>query len=429
MLLESDVTIAYRDTALPGLTTLLNPVAFVDTLRRALPGLVLESATPVYISYKPSKEYLIGYRLTVNGEPVYINAKTYSQDRATRKLSKARRNPGVAGPLGTGRLALDEIATVVSVYPNDDKINTLSLLANDQSQAQVLRELLPERPDLWQGTLHHLKYKPERRAVLRLDCGGEPHAVLKLYKSSGYDTARQIYQRFTSRGAFRVAPDVGRSDHHQTLSFGWLAGRLLSKAMKDPGFSPSELQPVGAALAELHAQDGDGLPRQTGADIARDLMTAASTLGVLVPAIATRIQTLVQRLAVCLSNIARCDRPIHGDFCAQQVLIDGDWAAIIDFDQAKQGDPATDLGMFIANMERNVIRGRLMAERVDTLKADLLKGYAGASGKPIVPHLNIFVAALLLRHAEKFFRHRSPDWPQLIETTVARTEAIFEEAW
>ena len=163
MLLESDAAIVRRDPALPGLATLLDPVAFGDALRHALPGLVLGPAKLVYV--KPARNYLVGYRLTVNGEPLNIYAKTYPQASAAGKLAKARERPGITGPLGPGRLALDEIATVVSVYPNDDRVKALSLLVDDTSRAQVLRELLPQYPKLWQGTLHHLKHKPERRAV------------------------------------------------------------------------------------------------------------------------------------------------------------------------------------------------------------------------------------------------------------------------
>ena len=344
MLLESDAAIVRRDPALPGLATLLDPVAFGDALRRALPGLVLGPAKLVYV--KPATNYLIGYRLTVNGEPLDIYAKTYPQASAAGELAKARECPGVAGPLGAGRLALDEIATVVSVYPNDDKVKALSLLADDTSRAQVLRELLPQHPKLWQGTLHHLNHKPERRAVLRLDSGGEPQAVLKLYSASevrGYETARQVSQRFTSRGALRLAPDIGHSDRHQILAFGWLPGRLLSNAIRDPSFAASELEPVGAALAELHAQDAGGLPLQTGADVAAALLAEADTLGVLVPAIAPRAHVLAHRLAARMADTAVCDRPVHGGFHARQVLLDGDTAAILDFDKAKQGDPVADL--------------------------------------------------------------------------------------
>jgi Phosphotransferase enzyme family len=427
MLNESDAAIAQRDPALPGLATLLDPVAFGVVLRRALPGLVLGPAKLVYV--KPATNYLVGYELTVNGEPLDIYAKTYPQASAAGELAKARERPGITGPLGPGRLALDEIATVVSVYPNDNKVKALSLLADDTSRVEVLRELLPHHPELWQGTLHHLRYKPERRAVLRLDSGGEPQAVLKLFTAHGYETARQASQPFTSRGALRLAPNIGHSDRHQILAFGWLPGRLLSKAMRDPSFPAGRLKPVGAALAELHAQDAGGLPRQTDADVATALLAVADTLGELVPAIALRAHALAQRLAARMAATARCDRPVHGGFHARQVLLDdNNTAAIIDFDHARQGDPADDLGKFIAHLECKVIRGQLTAEQLGALKEGLLEGYAGTSGRPIAAHLDVHVSAVLLWLAVKFFRHRAPDWPQRIEAAVARAEALLAGA-
>ncbi len=424
MLLESDAAIVDRDPALSGLATLLDPVAFCDALHRAVPGLELGPAKVVYV--KPATNYLIGYRLTVNGEPVDIFAKTYPQASAAGELAKARARPGVAGPLGAGRLALDEIATVVYVYPNDDKVKALSLLADDQTRGQVLRELIPQQPRLWQGTLQHLKYKPERRAVLRLDSGGEPQAVLKLYTARGYEAARhQVSQRFTSGGALQLAPVIGHSDQHQILAFGWLRGRLLSDAMSDPSFEAGALEPVGAALAELHAQDVGGLPLQTSADVAASLLDVADRLGALVPAIARRVHVLAQQLAARMAETARCDRPLHGGFHARQVLLADDTAAIIDFDHARQGDPADDLGKFIAHLECKVIHGQFTAEKRGALKESLLKGYAVTSGRPIPSHLDVHVAALLLWLAVKFFRHRKPDWPQQIEAAVTRAEALL----
>ena len=428
MLLESDAAIVRCDPALPGLATLLDPVAFGDALRRMAPSAILESLTPFYSKYKPGTNCLIGYRLTVNGEPLDIYAKTYPQASAAGELTKARERPGIIGPLGPGRLALDEIATVVSVCPNDDKVKALSLLANDESRAQVLRELFPQDPKLWQVTLHHLKYTPERRAVLRLDSGGEPQAVLKLYTVRGYETARRASQRFTSRGALQLAPDIGHSDRHQILAFGWLQGRLLSDAMSNPSFAAGELVPVGAALAELHAQDADGLPLQTSADVTAALLAVADTLGVLVPMIAPRAHALAQELVTRMADIPQSDRPLHGGFHARQVLLADDTAAIIDFDHARQGDPAEDLGKFIAHLECNVIHGQLTVEQLGTLKESLLKGYVGASGRPIAAHLDVHVAALLLWLAVKFFRHRKPDWPQRIEAAVARAEALLAGA-
>ena len=250
---------------------------------------------------------------------------------------------------------------MVSVYPNDDKLEALSLLADAASRALLLGELFPQHRLLGHATVQPLKHKPERRAVLRLDSGGEPQAVLKLYTLRGYESARRANRCFRSRGALRLAPDLGHSDRHRILAFGWLPGRLLSDAMLDPSFSSAGLEPVGAALAELHAQDASDLPHPSDTDIAAALLAEAAKLGGLLPALAPRARALAQTLAARRADTVTRDRAIHGDFKAGQVLLDGDTVAILDLDQAKQGDPATDLGMFIAHLERNVIRGQLTA--------------------------------------------------------------------
>jgi hypothetical protein len=428
MLYESDAAIARRDPMLPGLATLLDPEAFGDALRRAAPGVLLKSVRPVYAKYKPGTNCLMGYRCRVNGDDVNVYAKAYPLS-AMKKMVKARERPGVAGPLGPGSLALDEISTVVSVYPNDAKVKALPLIADEESRSLVLREIFPDRPELWQGRVSHLAYKPERRLVARLDNGNGPQAVLKTYTLHGYEAPRRLSQRFTSRGALRLAPDLGRTDRHQTLAFGWLPGRLLSDAILDPSFSAGALEPVGAALAELHAQDAGGLPRQTGADVAAALLAEADTLGALVPEIAPRAQILAQRLAARMTATAQCDHPVHGDFHARQVLLADDTAAILDLDQTVQGDPYDDLALFLAHLEREVIRGHLMPERVPALREGLLAGYVAVAGREIdISHLNTYTATILLRLSPRFFRYREPDWPDRIEKTVARAEAILAGA-
>lgn len=425
MLYESDAAIVQRDPALPGLATLLDPVAFGDALQRAAPAAILKSVIPVYAKYKPGTNCLIGYRCRVNGDDINVYAKAYPIS-AVNKMVKARERPGVAGPLGPGCLALDEISTVVSVYPNDAKVKALPLIADEKSRALLLRDIFPDRPELWQGRVSHLAYKPERRLVAKLDNSDGPQAVLKTYALHGYEAPRRLSQCFTSRGALRLAPDIGHSDRHQILAFGWLPGRLLSDAILDPSFAASGLEPVGAALAELHAQDAGGLPRQTGADVAAALLAEADTLEVLTPAIAPRAHVLARMLAARMADTALCDRPVHGDFHARQVLIAGDTAAILDLDRAVQGDPYDDLALFLAHLECEVIRGLLAPERVPALRESLLAGYAAATGREIATsHLNTYTSTILLRLAPRFFRYREQDWPDRVEKTVARAEALL----
>ena len=427
MLYEPDAAIARRDPHLPGLATLLDPEAFIEVLHRAAPGANLQSVHPVYAKYTPGTNCLIGYRCRVNGNDIPIYAKAYPAG-FVKKLIKAREKPGIAGPLGPGRLALDTLNTVVSVYPNDGKVKALPLITDQKHREQGLRDVFPHEPALWDGAVRPLAYKPERRLVARLDTHAGPQAVLKTYTRHGYEAPPQVNQRFRSCGNLRLAPAIGRSDQYQTLAFGWLPGRVLSDALLDPAFSSGELELVGAALAELHNQEAEGLPIQTGAHVAKILLAETGTLGMLSPTIAPRAQVLAQKLAAHMATSVPCNRPVHGDFHARQVLLDGKTAAILDLDQIFQGDPYHDLGFFLAHLEREVIRGRLAPERVPTLRERFLAGYAATTGKPIASsHLNAYTSTILLRLAPRFFRCREADWPDRIERAVARAEDLLAQ--
>src|SRR5687768_106194 len=137
-----DADLVRRDTALPGLGIVLDPEALVDVLRRSLPGADLGSVRATYVKYKPGTNCLAGYQLTVSGRVVDLYAKAYGV-HASRKLQKARENPGTSGALGPGRIPLEDDQIVVSVFPNDAKVRALPTLAAVESRVDMLREILP----------------------------------------------------------------------------------------------------------------------------------------------------------------------------------------------------------------------------------------------------------------------------------------------
>src|SRR5437870_4657240 len=101
---------------MPGLATVLDPEAFAAALREALPGAEVTGAQITYIKYRPKEKCLVGYRLDVRGTPVDAYATAYRRE-SLPELQLASKDPGIAGPLGVGRLLLEDQATVLSVFP------------------------------------------------------------------------------------------------------------------------------------------------------------------------------------------------------------------------------------------------------------------------------------------------------------------------
>jgi aminoglycoside phosphotransferase (APT) family kinase protein len=108
------------------------------------------------------------------------------------------------------------------------------------------------------------------------------------------------------------------------------------------------------------------------------------------------------------------------------VLLNGDTAAILDLDRAVCADPIIDLGLFVAHLEREVIRGNLSANRIEPLAQALLDGYAAATHQTVADdEIRLYTAVELLRLAPRFFRYREPDWPERIKASLDRVETIL----
>ena len=106
--------------------------------------------------------------------------------------------------------------------------------------------------------------------------------------------------------------------------------------------------------------------------------------------------------------------------------MDGQKVAIIDLDWACHGDPADDLGNFIAQAERYALRGELTRQQVDSFGDALLEGYAGATKRRFPQRIGLYTAVQLFRRARFPFRTREPDWPQRTEALLERAAAILD---
>ena len=420
MLSPDDADLARRDSDIPGLGLLLDPTAFAEALRAALPDAGVGAAKARYVRYKPGTNCLVAYRIGFAGVETDVYAKAFRA--GTRgKLRKARERLKPHGSLGPGGTVLGDAVTAVFAFPNDYKLDTLTYLADATSRQRLFASLLPDRPDLWEASLRGLRYKPERRYVARMITQSGQSALLKLHAEGDYQVASCAATAFSSRGLLRVARRLGRSNHHRAVVLEWLPGRPLAEAIRAPRISPTVARTVGAALAELHMQSSQELEPLTREAEAASLLAAADAVAAVCPHLAESAWDLVLRIASGLREVPYAARPIHGDFAADQVLLTGDGVAILDLDAAAQGDPARDLGSFAARLERDVLRGDLPAGLAAALTDALLEGYCAATGCDLPVHFGLYVAAGLLQVAPHAFRNREPDWP-------AQTQAILERA-
>lgn len=428
MLTPQDYDLIRRDRALPGLATALDAEALAARLCPWLAAPV-EAAEAAYVRYKPGMNVLVAHRLRIQGRAheVYVKAhRLQDTEKLDKALSKA--GPEEGGP-GFGCVVLGDESLVVLAFPHDAKLRSLGRLADPASLQRLLKRVLPHHPAWWEGALHTLRYKPERRYVARLDVDGAAVAVLKFFTGSSHEAVRSKAKVFGEHGVLRLAPRVGHSDRHRIMAYAWLDGRVMSEALVQ-GDLAGPTEQVGAALALLHGQGRNhgALPLRSRADEERMVRAVAESLAFVQPALAARARALAKSLVGALAQRPLAPRPIHGDFYAKQLLLDGETVVVLDFDGSALGDPAADVGNFIAHLERDRLRGILPEHRVARTRAALLEGYRGEAG-PLAPEaVDLYAAAGLFLLAPHPFRFREPDWPVRTEAILAQVEALLRAA-
>ena len=417
MLSAPDSDLVRRDRAVPGLAVLLDTDAFLELLSEAFPAFARGAAGISYLRYKPHTSCLCAYQIvTADGtHSVYAKAFTEGRPEKLRHWSSSdrldsgdvRRRISLRWHLGISR------------FPDDRRLKALSRLRDEASQDRIRGEVFGGRPCRRAGDLVTLRYKPERRYVASLTEGGTPFAVLKMYDTPAYEPARACARLFTPGEALHLPRLAGESAHEGILAFDWIPGPSLDEELTQGRAAAAEL--AGAALAELHGQDvGASMPLRKGS-MASAVRNAVESVAAVCPELAAAARGLAGRIESCLDDSARSLRPAHGDFNAQQVIMAGNGAAILDFDRACLAHPAADLGSFAAHVQRVAMRDSRAC--LDPAEAEdaLIAGYARNRPVPPLVQIRAYTAAALLRLAPEPFRYHENGWPDV-------TAALLEKA-
>lgn len=425
MLSLADHDLIARDTALPGLRTLLDPHEFSASLIAALPALERAQAQINYLRYKPGANCLARFRLDLDGQSIQGYAKAYGSD-VSEKFAKARERQTVSTAAGPGRLLLDDCGIEVVFFPNDSKLKALTTIMDVAGREALLRKRVSGRPDLWQAELVQLNYKPERRFVARLDVDGVPTAVLKHYAKREFERARNAPGAVVPGRTLQLPGQLGASRHRHVIVLDWLRGTPLQQIISQPEVDRPAVRRVGAALAELHNQTGAGLETQTPLAIRESIRSATGGISVTSPGLEPLVSELEQRIGQLLAGEQTEPVTIHGDFYADQVLAGDDRASIVDLDNVVRGNPASDLGLFIAHLERNALTEGRPKAPVAPVRDALLEGYQSVRPLPSRDRINLHTAVGLMQLAPHHFRNREPGWDQRTSVTLHRALELID---
>jgi aminoglycoside phosphotransferase (APT) family kinase protein len=415
MLLPPDTALIRRDPAIPGLELLFDPAALVLRLRAA--GTALPDLSPAYVRYKRGTSCLVAYRTEAGAPPALYAVARRRSDAC--KVNKAMSAPDAAA-FGTARLA-DEVIEVRSMR-HDAELTALPRVLDPLTRRLMLVKRAAHVPHLHDCTSRPLAYKPERRFVARLNGLHDSTAVLRLYTPDRFSAAAVAATALRSNGMLHIPRRIGQSNRYGALLLEWLPGASLREVLAREYDALPVLERVGAALALLHGQSARRLPGPpTASHVAGSLESAA--VRALQPQLARSAADVAALIQLLLANRPAPLRPLHGDFHMDQVVVMHSGIGFVDLDRAHRGDPAADLGNFLANLERDAIDAKVAATALPAMRDALLGGYGG--GDPALrERVHLHTAAALLRLVAEPFRCRATDWPDQMQRIVTRAGEI-----
>lgn len=396
MLTDADRAIAHAEPDMPGLGAVLDGPGLLELLGD-VPGLDLRGSRVTYLRYKPRTSLLAGLVLETGTGPLPAYAAAVPLANATSRLERMTRLSEHAtwGP------AVRPAAGVGLAPPGcDGRLPGLRhpALSGDRAGARTVR------------------YKPERRWVGAIE-GVE---LIKVHRVAETSTLLLRHQTLAGAGLpvpalTRVVPEAG------LLATAWVDGTPLDAV--PPASRPWE--EIGALLARVHAtRPGSAVARLRAPAEHVELGAAARAVANALPAAEPLARWVAERCATVTPGRPR--RVVHGDFSADQLLLDrrtgGLW--LTDTDRVHLGDPAADLGSLLAADAMDGLRaGRPIDGTAENPAVErLLAGYRTVAGRSatelVAAGVRRQTAAGLLRRAIEPFRHREQDWPELVRASV-----------
>lgn len=250
------------------------------------------------------------------------------------------------------------------------------------------------------------RHKPGKRAMIRYQClmeDGTTQTLLGKMRSKGRDLqAPALHTAFRAAGLDETGPvGVPRAIDIPNGWNMWFMQEVPGTCLRDlqDGHHTDPFVRAGAALGHLHGCRV--LPSQswTHAQELQVLKTALVKAGEAMPRHQLRLQALVTRAEQIMDALPdRNPTCIHRDFYPDQVIVDTGQIWLVDLDLVALGDPAIDVGNFLAHLAEYAVRTTGAPDGSRRLESAFLSGYK-STGPDICQHrISVFRAISLLRH-------------------------------
>ena len=402
-------------------------------------------------------EYHLRLRSPRPGTAAHLMVTGLSYLRAqTRLLWEALRfsapQSNATGAMAAGPIAsfsyVPDLDMLLQVFPHDARLPGLATLMAGRPP-EFLPSIMAEFGDgAWQlehWTAESLKYRPTRRATLRLDVHArntesgrmeERFFFAKVYPDPSealraYQRQDDLYQRIVAAGAsFGVAKPVAHAADLQTVIQSAVPGVSLDRLVASGPDACHALRVAARAVAGLHQTpldghsfDGYASPRSLPNRIDR-LKRDEALLASAHPELAGIIATLVTTIVARLSGVPPA--PIHGDLKPEHVYVDGSNVFIIDFDFLRASDPMLD----VVRMETCLAKSQVPASAPSGYEAAarvFIDEYFACSPRDVQERLPLYHAMSMITAASRVKSGGNSDRSLLVEEVIRQATLLLQE--
>ena len=411
---------------------------FNDTVLPAvLPGRVVRAVKRRHVSYPRSGGCSVLYSLRFTDQPLsplLVNVSVGETAKLEELYSRHYGGQPEAG--GEGRAYLvPGGGCLVEFFPATWRLPGLAFATDPRKMAELLTDGSSDAV-ADEVSVEMIRYRPDRSCVLRYEIGpsGSGGALFgKVYRPGG--RALRIWQKlvtFHDQGpalGIAVPRPVRLVEEWSLVLMGAVPGDRFKDMLRRSETSDELRRAVEAAARGLAAFQRLRLDT----DEVRTLPTAAAELGKrtarlaeIAPAAARSADPLVAQVR----ELAERSPPpalstIHGDFKPSQIFVQGDRLSVVDLDRACRGDPAVDVGSFLAVLHKKSWReGR---EHYRPVAATFLEACQSESSDPgLAERARVAQCLSLVRMAVNKLEAQAMDADG--EANTSRPATLLDEA-
>lgn len=346
------------------------------------------------VKYRFGENLRVLYDIKFKEQYIKIASRTLSPERAAKVFEELRMTKNTGGALLRGFFD-EDLEAIFLTFPNDRKIKHLPALSKPP------RGLAVQVPG-WTSS-RVVAYAPEKCATAQcLDTNGSVLAYAKVFASDEGRDFFYLYKNLYDRKNNVPCP-IAYSEKYKVLILEAISGELL--ASRHPGECSTIYHEFGKEIGRLHETESFFVSRSSRKLTPERMARILDCVKNVRPDVGRQAKSVVAAIADQFVD-AETQVLLHGDVHDKNIIWRDDSATLIDLDQAYFGDPATDIGSFLAGLHYKECTGQMVTKTRHDITESFLAGYRSVRSLPNARSLRWHTAATLFSERVSRAIHR-----------------------